>query len=320
MENLKVPNAYRTNKLLNIICNNIGSKMAGAMVFNPLRLIAVPKQFIFLPLFLFVFTTLHAQDVMTLKTGEKIDAKILEVGIDMIKFKRFHNMDGPIYDVGKSNVFMIEYENGTKDIFGWEETPKATTTSMVSSERTNTTPREEKPSSGLANGSLNINPLGLLQFGPIIQWEQKIAPKAVVAPFIRYAFLGLLTQLSWNGFDKEDRVNPLSFGAGIGAKGFSKEYGNTFYYGGYGEYSRIKAHLGEGQSYETEEVVQSAAAIFNFGYRWRSENGTHINLGLFLGSNYTFSDEQRWADDGELFISYEDDVYPIGLLELSFGF
>lgn len=61
--------------------------------------------------------TTIAQDMITRKTGEEIMAKILEVNLTEIKYKKFDNPDGPTFTVLKSEVFMIKYENGTKDMF-----------------------------------------------------------------------------------------------------------------------------------------------------------------------------------------------------------
>jgi hypothetical protein len=58
-----------------------------------------------------------AQDVITLKTGDEIKSKVLEVGTNEIKYKKSDNLDGPSYSVAKSDVFMIKYENGSKDVF-----------------------------------------------------------------------------------------------------------------------------------------------------------------------------------------------------------
>jgi len=57
-----------------------------------------------------------AQDIITTKTGEDILAKIVEVGHTEIKYKKFDNPEGPQFTILKSDVLMIRYENGTKDI------------------------------------------------------------------------------------------------------------------------------------------------------------------------------------------------------------
>jgi len=72
--------------------------------------------------FLFIFcinliSTCFAQDLITKKSGEDIQVKILEVNPTDIKFKKTSNPDGPIFTISKSDLLMIRYANGTKDIF-----------------------------------------------------------------------------------------------------------------------------------------------------------------------------------------------------------
>lgn len=68
-------------------------------------------------LFVAIAHTLSAQDVITLKTGEDINVKVLEVGSADVKYKKADNPDGPSYTVSKNDVFMIKYQNGSKDVF-----------------------------------------------------------------------------------------------------------------------------------------------------------------------------------------------------------
>lgn len=58
-----------------------------------------------------------AQDNIVLRTGEEVKAKVEEVGLTEVKYKRADNHTGPLYSVLKSDVLMIKYENGTKDVF-----------------------------------------------------------------------------------------------------------------------------------------------------------------------------------------------------------
>ena len=88
--------------------------------------------------FIFAFSTLKAQDIITLKTGEDLKAKIVEIGLNDVKYKKFENLNGPVYTLNKSDIFMIKYENGTKDVFN-------TTTSAPA----------PQPSSGYPSNSSN---------------------------------------------------------------------------------------------------------------------------------------------------------------------
>lgn len=68
-------------------------------------------------------------DIIILNNGEEIEAKILEVGISEVRFKKCSYQDGPTIVQAKSQIFMIKYADGTK--------------SMMSSEKTNQNKKEE---------------------------------------------------------------------------------------------------------------------------------------------------------------------------------
>ena len=58
-----------------------------------------------------------AQDVITMKNGDNIDAIVQEIGTDEVKYKRFDNPNGPTYTLKKSGIVMIKYSNGSSDVF-----------------------------------------------------------------------------------------------------------------------------------------------------------------------------------------------------------
>lgn len=61
----------------------------------------------------------YSQDVITLKNGTEINGKITEVGTKEIKYQKT-NMEA-LYVIDKSEIFMIKYSDGTKDVFKDEE-------------------------------------------------------------------------------------------------------------------------------------------------------------------------------------------------------
>ena len=62
-----------------------------------------------------------AQDIITKRDGVDIEAKVLEISDENVKYKKFDYQDGPAYNVKTSEILMIRYENGSKDIFLKEE-------------------------------------------------------------------------------------------------------------------------------------------------------------------------------------------------------
>ncbi len=69
-----------------------------------------------------VSTIIKAQDTIVKINGDKIIAKVLEISTTEVKYKKYDILDGPTYIDFKSNVQMIIYANGEKDIFKKETT------------------------------------------------------------------------------------------------------------------------------------------------------------------------------------------------------
>lgn len=66
-----------------------------------------------------------SQDLIILKSGDEIQAKVLEITDTQVKYKKWDNPDGPSYTSPKSDIFMIKYPNGTKDVFKDATSPAA---------------------------------------------------------------------------------------------------------------------------------------------------------------------------------------------------
>lgn len=62
-----------------------------------------------------------SQDILVLKNGEEIECKTEEINSDNIKYRKFQNSSGPLYTIDIFKVFMIKYENGTKDLFNYDD-------------------------------------------------------------------------------------------------------------------------------------------------------------------------------------------------------
>ena len=60
---------------------------------------------------------LFAQDVIIKVDKEEIKAKVIEINQQVVKYKRFDSLDGPIYNVTKDQVFIIIYQNGRRETF-----------------------------------------------------------------------------------------------------------------------------------------------------------------------------------------------------------
>lgn len=83
------------------------------------------KKFIYTLMLVVSWTFCFSQDVVTKKNGDEIKTKLIEITTDQVKYKKFENLEGPTYSILKSELFMIKYENGTKDVFTDNENKKS---------------------------------------------------------------------------------------------------------------------------------------------------------------------------------------------------
>ncbi len=60
-------------------------------------------------------------DNIILKDGKEMLVKVVELTPNFIKYKRCDHLDGPLISMSKSDVLMIRYSNGSKDIFSIDE-------------------------------------------------------------------------------------------------------------------------------------------------------------------------------------------------------
>ena len=79
-------------------------------------------------LLIFLFLNAYnsfSQDLFIYKNGEELNVKVLRINKNDISYKKYSNLNGPEYIEDKANLFMIKYENGTKDIFNTNPTTES---------------------------------------------------------------------------------------------------------------------------------------------------------------------------------------------------
>jgi hypothetical protein len=70
--------------------------------------------------FQFIFISLlpitgFSQDTIFLTKQRQFVVKVIEVENSKVKYRKFENLEGPIYSVEKSEILTIHYNNGTRD-------------------------------------------------------------------------------------------------------------------------------------------------------------------------------------------------------------
>ena len=68
-------------------------------------------KFLLIVLGLVLSNQLFSQDLIIKKNGDEIESIVIEITESNIKYRKYTNTDGPIYNILKSEVFMIKYKN-----------------------------------------------------------------------------------------------------------------------------------------------------------------------------------------------------------------
>ena len=76
-------------------------------------------------------TSAMAQDIITLKTGDEIEALVEKVGGVEIEYRKWDNQTGPVYVIKTDKIFMIKYRNGTKEVFNTPPNPQPSVTPLT---------------------------------------------------------------------------------------------------------------------------------------------------------------------------------------------
>jgi len=75
--------------------------------------------------------TTSTYDIILLKDGQEIKAKVTEITLSEIKYKAFENLEGPNRTLTKNDVFLINYANGTREVISTTKSKQKSTTDCV---------------------------------------------------------------------------------------------------------------------------------------------------------------------------------------------
>jgi len=76
-----------------------------------------PRITLFLSLFMFCALNLFGQDLIVTNSKEELKTKVVEIDEFLVKYKKFDFQEGPIFSIKKSDVFLIIYSNGSRELF-----------------------------------------------------------------------------------------------------------------------------------------------------------------------------------------------------------
>ena len=72
-----------------------------------------------------------SQDIIIKKDGSRVEAKVIEITITMIKYEKYDYPGGPIRNVAISDVHSIEFENGDIEVFNAKTSSNNTQSNTV---------------------------------------------------------------------------------------------------------------------------------------------------------------------------------------------
>lgn len=80
------------------------------------------KRILLFAVCIIVVLSAKAQDIIIFTNGDEVEAKVMEVSDAEVKYKTWTNQNGPTWVKKTSEIFMIRYENGTKQTFTTSQT------------------------------------------------------------------------------------------------------------------------------------------------------------------------------------------------------
>ena len=96
------------------------------------------RNFVVLLMFSLIgLSNVFSQDFIYKNDGTELKVIVNEITLDAIKYKNFNQPDGPIRNILKTEVFMIIYKDGTKEVFKDQtEDKRSNSNSLSKSENT----------------------------------------------------------------------------------------------------------------------------------------------------------------------------------------
>jgi len=64
-----------------------------------------------------LITSVCSQDIIYKIDGTEIKTKIVEITLETIKYKKFNQLEGPIRNISLTDIFLVIYEDGTREVF-----------------------------------------------------------------------------------------------------------------------------------------------------------------------------------------------------------
>jgi hypothetical protein len=229
--------------------------------------------YIFTIVFLFAgnLFSVNAQDVITLRTGKSIEAKIVRITTyeqhEQLLYRDNESEYGPVYSTPLSRVHSIRYEDGSLDIKNPLLTAKQLS-SQTYMERYYHPPVRNNANSDRLTVGISADPSGFALYGPSGSVE---LTKGKLNSLIHFNFpsLGLLVD--------DNRKKGFGFGIGLGLNYLWHSRIGIIYIGGMAEYCTWEDDINR---------KHGGVAAMNIGYTYIWQSGIYLRAGGCLGAEW----------------------------------
>jgi len=164
-----------------------------------------------------------------------------------------------------------------------------------------------------------LNTLGVVQFGPVLDLGYMVTDSVAVSLQFRPTALGLLTYAVSDGTPAlySFAVGPSVTWLGPTANG--EAIGSRFYLGGFTAFALGGSSDDSEVGYEWEGDYAYIIVASSAGYRWQTRDRFYVNTGLVVGGNIVLWDEWWYTSDPSTVYDSESPTLIVAMLDLSLG-
>ncbi|WP_294555908.1 porin family protein [uncultured Bacteroides sp.] len=245
-----------------------------------------------------------AQDVIIKKDAEEIQARIIRISETSVTYKKYTNQNGPEYVMAKKDIFMIKYEDGTKEVFT-SEGGKDAAIENTSTRQLNRSGRKKASDDkkitynfqvGMTVASLTEHEYGKSKVGwyigggmtvPLLSCLEGMGVLSL-RPSLLFITKGDKIEIEQSGYKQKTTNNPvyleipvkIAFSLEIGKTKVVPYIGPYFAFGIGGKHkTEMSASIGAGTANGENDIE-----FFKEGF------GKRFDVGMTIGAQYEFSD------------------------------
>jgi len=161
--------------------------------------------------------SVNAQDLIILKDGNTIEAKVIEISPTEIRYKRFDHLDGPTVVIMAVNVLSIRYENGRTEVINTVTQPTPIISTQPTTVQAATQP-DRNPrfnTFGVTIGYLGVSNFGFSLSGTVSPGRYTFFDFNAGIGFADFSFNGNVNFNGFVPFNKGGWYIGLGLGGGV---------------------------------------------------------------------------------------------------------